>query len=143
MMNILKKYPRIFLTLLLFLMFTGIIFLYFNVPGRSRLLPRCFFHSLTHLYCPGCGNTRAVYSLIHGDIVTALRCNILVFVFSPILAYSFISFVVNTYLQKQWLKPITFTPLFCKVIVIFVISFWVLRNIPFIPFSYLSPISLV
>lgn len=142
-MSVLKKYPRIFLTLLLFIMLLGAIFLYFNLPGKSQLLPRCIFHSVTHLYCPGCGSTRAVYSIIHGDILTALRCNALVIIFIPILAYSFISFVINTYLQKQLLKPITFTPFFCKAIVIFVISFWILRNIPFIPFSYLAPISLV
>ena len=28
----------------------------------------CAFHSLTGLYCPGCGGTRAVRKLLYGDL---------------------------------------------------------------------------
>lgn len=28
----------------------------------------CAFHSLTGLYCPGCGGTRAVRELLYGDL---------------------------------------------------------------------------
>lgn len=143
MINIIKKYPRVFLTILIFIMCIGIVFLYFNTPGKSNLLPRCVFYSLTKLYCPGCGSTRVVYSLIHGDIFTALRCNILTVLFIPLLAYSFIAFCVNTYSQRQVLKQIIYNPLAAKIIVIAVIAFWILRNIPFVPFSYLAPINLV
>lgn len=143
MINVIKKYPRVFLTILIIVMCLGAVFLFFNTPGKSKLLPPCIFHSLTNLYCPGCGSTRGVYSLIHGDIITALRCNILTVLFIPLLAYSFLAFCVNTYSNKQVLKQIIYNPLSTKIIVIVVIVFWVLRNIPFVPFSYLAPISLV
>ena len=143
MIKVIKKYPRVFLTILIIVMCLGGIFLFFNIPGKSKLLPPCIFHSLTNLYCPGCGSTRVVYSLIHGDIITALRCNILTVLFIPLLAYSFLAFCVNTYSNKQVLKQIIYNPLSTKIIVIAVIVFWVLRNIPFVPFSYLAPISLV
>ena len=35
------------------------------------LLP-CILHSLTGLYCPGCGGTRAVISLLHGNLLYSM-----------------------------------------------------------------------
>lgn len=143
MIKIIKKYSRMSLTILLLLMIAGTMFLYFNVPGESKIFLPCFFHYITNLYCPGCGSTRLLYSLIHGDIVTALKCNILVLIFIPILFYSFIVLCVNIYLKKQVLRPINFTPAISRAIIIIVIIFTIFRNIPFVPFSYLAPISLV
>lgn len=44
--------------------------------GREEYI--CNFYALTHMYCPGCGGTRAVYSLMRLDIVSSLRYNITV-----------------------------------------------------------------
>jgi hypothetical protein len=40
-------------------------------------LPRCVFHELSGLHCPGCGATRALHALAHGQIMQALWCNAL------------------------------------------------------------------
>lgn len=37
--------------------------------GLQLSLPPCVFHSLTGLYCPGCGGTRACRLLLSGHIV--------------------------------------------------------------------------
>lgn len=37
-----------------------------------HVLPPCTLYSLTGFYCPGCGGTRAVYALFHGNFFTAL-----------------------------------------------------------------------
>lgn len=34
--------------------------------GLGRKLPPCYFHLLTGFYCPGCGGTRAILSLLGG-----------------------------------------------------------------------------
>jgi hypothetical protein len=42
--------------------------------------PGCWFRRLTGLPCPTCGATRTALSLIHGNLVAALRQNPLIFV---------------------------------------------------------------
>lgn len=42
----------------------------------------CAFAQTTHLPCPGCGSTRAVFALARGDLLGALRMNPL----GPLLA---------------------------------------------------------
>lgn len=38
----------------------------------TRLMLPCIFHTVTGLYCPGCGGTRAVRLLCHGHILESL-----------------------------------------------------------------------
>lgn len=44
----------------------------------TKLMVPCIFHSVTGLYCPGCGGTRAVSALLHGQIATSFVCHPLV-----------------------------------------------------------------
>lgn len=41
-------------------------------------LPECMMYKFTGFYCPGCGNTRAVIALLHGDILLSLRQNAMI-----------------------------------------------------------------
>lgn len=53
---------------------SGVILIISRISGfslNSLLLP-CLFHSLTGYYCPGCGGTRAVTSLLHGHVLESL-----------------------------------------------------------------------
>ncbi len=44
---------------------------------RYGILPSlpCVFHELFHIYCPGCGGTRAFFELLHGNIISSLYYN--------------------------------------------------------------------
>ena len=48
----------------------------------------CPFYAVTHLYCPGCGGTRAVTALAHGQILRAMYYH-LPFVLTAVLAAAY------------------------------------------------------
>ena len=54
-------------------------------PSEYGFYPRCPFYAATHLLCPGCGATRAFYSMLHGDFRAALHYNALFTVLAPFL----------------------------------------------------------
>lgn len=101
-------------------------------PGsaHAKWLPRCMFHQLTGLYCPGCGATRALSAMLHGDLKSSLHNNLLLF---PLLAL--IAFMI--------VKPgISLKRPVAIAILAAVLLFTVLRNIPVAPFTYLAPVPL-
>lgn len=59
---------------------SGILVLMYQIMPLpfKMIMPPCIFHSVTGLYCPGCGGTRAVSALLHGHIVTSFICHPLV-----------------------------------------------------------------
>ncbi len=48
----------------------GALFYYVLLPHIS--LPPCIMYTFFGLYCPGCGGTRALISLLHGHILLSL-----------------------------------------------------------------------
>jgi hypothetical protein len=60
--------------------------LLYNVPPSTHsFYPRCPFYAATHLLCPGCGGTRALYEMLHGNFSGALHFNALVTMLSPLV----------------------------------------------------------
>jgi hypothetical protein len=107
--------------------------------GRVGWLPACAFHELTGLHCPGCGMTRATFAALHGQLGLAFRCNPLGVVLLPLT-------VVGLALELAgWVraKPPPFRLSLGRyggwVIVWTVLAFWLLRNLPWWPFTLLAP----
>ncbi len=48
------------------------------LPVTAQGLPECHIHRLTGLLCPGCGLTRALRAMLHGEWALSLRNNPLV-----------------------------------------------------------------
>jgi len=70
--------------------------IYFSVPVILVLMPVTFFDHgqnmcisqlLFHQACPGCGMTRGIMHLVHGDFTGAAEYNKLSFVVLPVLLY--------------------------------------------------------
>jgi hypothetical protein len=52
---------------------SGLAVLYRFPPSQYQIYPRCPFYAATHLLCPGCGGTRAIYELLHLNLTGALH----------------------------------------------------------------------
>lgn len=63
----------------------GIGVLYFTLDPSTNYFPRCMFHELTGLQCPGCGSQRALHSLLTGDFAAAWHYNALFILEIPLL----------------------------------------------------------
>lgn len=101
-------------------------------PGspRAKWLPKCMVYRNTGLYCPGCGCTRALSALLHGDLKASLHNNLLLIPASLTAAILIV-------------KPgITLRRPVAIAIVVIIVAFTVLRNIPCAPFTALAPIPL-
>ena len=99
----------------------------YQVGPQGGWFPPCLFHSVTHLYCPGCGSTRAVYRLLHGDVAGSLSANIL-------LIPSVLLFLAVIRKGIAMIKPREYYGIM-GVYLFYLIA----RNIPLEPLSYLAP----
>lgn len=54
-----------------------LIMLIYMLLERCDILPSmpCGIHEIFHIYCPGCGGTRALFELLHGHILRSLYFN--------------------------------------------------------------------
>jgi len=134
-----KQIPLIIIVSTVALVMTLLYF--FIYPTYSKYFPKCLFYTFTGLYCPGCGSQRAVVALLHGNILTAFHNNLLAVTALPFLFYSFVILCVNTPGKKQLDDKIFYSPVFVRVVLISVVAFGILRNIPAYPFSLLAPAS--
>jgi hypothetical protein len=112
----------------------GVVVFFFN-PSTHGFYPVCLFHQLTGLNCPGCGGTRAVYALLHGNVTLALKDNALFVVVLAAAVARGIWFAARR-IRRQ---PVgEFLPArFLWMWLVFAAVFTVLRNLP--AFAFLSP----
>ncbi|HET6723946.1 MAG TPA: DUF2752 domain-containing protein [Chitinophagaceae bacterium] len=126
-----------FLKISIFIIAAGcILLLYYFVEPKNGNLPTCFFHEITGLYCPGCGVQRSFHALLRGYVSTAMSYNLLFVLYLPLIIYFVLGFVLG---KKYSSSSFIYQPKFSFAVLIIVISFWVLRNFPFAPFSWLAP----
>ncbi len=112
--------------------------LYFFDPEDVRFFPRCPFHTITGYFCAGCGSQRAIHSFLHLRFSDAFSHNFLVFPAAVILLYHYAYPWINR--QFRWKLP---NLLYMKnapwYILGVIMVFFILRNLPYYPFTWLSP----
>ncbi|WP_162618507.1 DUF2752 domain-containing protein [Pedobacter yulinensis] len=107
-------------------------------PGRYIYFPKCPFHSLTGLDCPGCGSQRAIHALLHGRVAQAADHNLLLVMSLPFLAVHYYHKTRAAVSRHAYAWGLIGHPATAKVIFVVVVLFWVLRNVPAAPFHYLA-----
>ncbi|MEO5628158.1 MAG: DUF2752 domain-containing protein, partial [Thermomonas sp.] len=93
-------------------------------------------HALSGWYCPGCGSTRALHALLHGDLPQALAMNPLLVIAMPLLAWMALNAAGATMPGRRLLLPWAGKPRFWLVVLV---VYWILRNLPWMPFAWLAP----
>jgi len=111
----------------------GAAYLFLFEPGRTGFFPPCPFRTFTGLSCPGCGTTRALHQLLHGNVLAALELNPLLALFLPLLAFILISYTRSAVTGRempQVILPRKYVWAFWGL----VLAFFVIRNTPVYPF---------
>jgi len=113
---------------------TAAVVFFFN-PATHAFYPVCQFHRLTGLNCPGCGMTRALYALLHGNFSAALHDNALFVLTLGTLALRGAWFLWNNFYGRSTgeIFPVKFLWSLLAAALVFTI----LRNLP--AFLFLSP----
>jgi hypothetical protein len=99
-------------------------------------LPVCPTKALLGIDCPGCGSLRMVYSLMHGNLLAAARFNALGLAAVVLLVWAYFTWAygrvvgrrVRGWQHRRWAAAVTLS---------LVVAWFVVRNIPFAPFSAL------
>jgi hypothetical protein len=108
-------------------------------PSGATPFPVCPFYAITGLYCPGCGTLRCLHSLLHADLRGAFGFNAVTVLLTPMLVVAWLSVGIAGIGDRRpprlWNAP-RWTG---WAIAVAVGSFWILRNVPLAPFSWMAP----
>jgi Protein of unknown function (DUF2752) len=108
----------------------------FTETQWRHAMPPCNFHQYTGLYCPGCGGTRCVTRLIHGDVIGAIRANAaLVYGLAWLIGWA----CVSTYCTWKNKPSPTLSPWWLWGSLIVWLVYVIVRNFPWYPWSLLAP----
>ncbi len=135
-----KPHVRIVLASAVILMLAagGLIFLR-NPPNQASFYPRCQLHQLTGLFCPGCGTTRCLHSLMQGQFADAAQKNMIAFAILPLTGAYALFWGLSWVLGKPVAWRYRITPRTGIFLVAILITFGILRNLPWHPFTLLAP----
>lgn len=91
----------------------------------------CPVHAATGGFCPGCGSTRAMHELVHGDVVGSLVCHPLVLPVVGLVAYLWVSWIVRRRGGAAWaLSPTQLPAAVPMLLAVAFVVLTVVRNVP-------------
>ncbi len=115
-----------------------VLILSFIDPTKYTYYPPCYFKAITGYLCPGCGGIRGIHLLLNGHFLEAIKHNILIFIFIPIIAYYLLTKVALLFFGKN-LPPFNPPLIIVILLIVIIILYTILRNLPYFPFKMLNP----
>lgn len=91
----------------------------------------CAFKLVSGLDCPGCGMTRALSALLHGDVDAAVLFHPLVVVVFPVMVALWLTLVVEVGSGRPFMScvPARVFNRFCVLLVFLFVGTWVFRTV--------------
>jgi len=108
-------------------------------PTPDSFYPKCVLYQATGIHCPGCGAGRAAHAVLNGQFLEALRFNVYALVAVPLL------FAASVRWAWRWVTGSRPAPRrvvdarWIKLLLVAILLFWLLRNVPVYPFILLAP----
>ena len=115
----------------------GASYLYFHDPYQYPL--PCMFYFLTGLYCPGCGAGRACRALLQFRFAEAFCYNPVFVILLPFIGVYFVARMADWVITGGNHIDKKISVRLLVVVLILVVLYGVLRNIPVYPFTLLAP----
>jgi hypothetical protein len=111
----------------------GATYLFLFEPGKTGFFPSCPFRVLTGFTCPGCGSTRGLHRLLHGDVIGAFEFNPLMVLALPFLLYALVRYTAAAVTGRP-LERNRLNAKYIWMLFVVIMSFWVFRNTRLYPF---------
>ena len=108
----------------------------FDPNAAGNPFPPCMFRQFTGLFCIGCGLTRALHALVHGDIAGAFAMNPLAMLMLPLMP---LMAAWGQGWQPRVLRPLMTVVMEPKLWLVVLPAYWIARNLPWFPFTLLAP----
>ena len=137
-----KEIRNIIIKICSILVIGGAFVFYFyqnNPSDNGSTFLRCPSNLLFKINCPGCGTQRAIHHLLHLEFTEAFRFNALFTILSPLILGVIMILVYNFIFNKSVQIPILSNKYVLISLMVIVVLFGILRNIPTYPFTLLSP----
>ncbi len=106
-----------------------LVFFYNVNPSAEKYPIKCMWHLFTGTQCAGCGFQRAIFALMHGEFVEALRYN---YFFVIAMPYIFLVVLVSWYNFNHvfdGLRDVVLGRRALMAYLVLYVGWWILRNI--------------
>lgn len=107
----------------------------YDPNAAGNFFPKCIFKAVSGFDCVGCGLTRAMHALAHGDIARAFDMNPLAILVLPLIPMMILD---GRGLTPRALRPFMAVAMEPKLWLFLLPTYWVVRNLPWWPFTWLA-----
>lgn len=130
-----KKFYFIICALVLLFFISLFFYHYFGFKLTGHLKP-CMFNYLLHIYCPGCGGTRAMDYFLHGQFIKSFLSNPAVLYLVGLFLSYFLPATYSFIIKRNGKVYYKFHPFSLYFFIVEIILFFIIRNAALIIFHY-------